>query len=355
MTAVRDCRSAGIRPLMITGDHAVTAREIASQLGLADAPRALTGAEVDRLDDAALAAAVQDTAVFARTSPEHKLRLVQALQSRGHTVAMTGDGVNDAPALKRADVGVAMGQKGTEAAKEAAEMVLADDDFASIVAAVREGRTIYDNLVKVIAWTLPTNGGEAMTILAAIALGLALPITPVQILWINMITAVALGLTLAFEPTEPGTMRRPPRPADQPILTGDLLWRIGFVSALFVAAAFSMYFWAETRGLPLEEARTIVVNTIVVMEIFYLFSVRYVHGTSLTWRGVLGTPAVLLGVGLVTAGQFAMTYLPPMQAIFDTRPVALLDGLAVVAVGVVLLLLVETEAWLRNRLKAWTR
>ena len=355
LAAVRDCRSAGIRALMITGDHAVTAREIARQLGLADAPRALTGPELDRLDDAELAAAVQDTAVFARTSPEHKLRLVQALQTCGHTVAMTGDGVNDAPALKRADVGVAMGQKGTEAAKEAAEMVLADDNFASIVAAVREGRTIYDNLMKVIAWTLPTNGGEAMTILAAIALGLALPITPVQILWINMITAVALGLTLAFEPTEPGTMRRPPRPADQPILTGALLWRIAFVSALFVAAAFGMYFWAENRGLSLEEARTIVVNTIVVMEIFYLFSVRYVHGTSLTWKGVLGTPAVLLGVGLVAAGQFAMTYLPPMQAIFDTRPVALLDGLAVIAVGVILLLAVETETWIRNGLLARTR
>jgi magnesium-transporting ATPase (P-type) len=355
LAAVRDCRSAGIRAVMITGDHAVTAREIARQLGLADAPRALTGPELDRLDDAELAAAVQDTAVFARTSPEHKLRLVQALQACGHTVAMTGDGVNDAPALKRADVGVAMGQKGTEAAKEAAEMVLADDNFASIVAAVREGRTIYDNLMKVITWTLPTNGGEAMTILAAIALGLALPITPVQILWINMITAVALGLTLAFEPTEAGTMRRPPRPADQPILTGELLWRIAFVSALFVAAAFGMYFWAENRGLPLEEARTIVVNTIVVMEIFYLFSIRYVHGTSLTWQGVLGTPAVLLGVGLVAAGQFAMTYLPPMQAIFDTRPVALLDGLAVIAVGVTLLLVVETEAWIRNGLLARTR
>ncbi len=348
--AVRACRSAGIRVAMITGDHAVTAREIARQLGLAEAPRALAGRELDRLGPDGLVAAAADTTVFARTSPEHKLRLVEALQAGGHTVAMTGDGVNDAPALKRADVGVAMGGKGTEAAKEAAEMVLADDNFASIVAAVREGRTVYDNLMKVIAWTLPTNGGEALTILAAIALGLALPITPVQILWINMITAVALGLTLAFEPTEPGTMARPPRPADRPVLTGVLLWRIGFVSALFVAAAFGMYYWAATRGLPVETARTLVVNTIVVMEIAYLFSVRVGHGPSLTWRGLLGTPAVLLGVAVVVLGQLALTYAPVMQAVFDTRPIGLADALAVLGAGILLLLVVEAEHWLR---RAW--
>ena len=352
VAALRHCRSAGIRVAMITGDHAVTAREIARQLGLSDCPKALTGPELDRLNEEEFAAAAQETTVFARTSPEHKLRLVETLQADGHTVAMTGDGVTDAPALKRADVGVAMGRKGTEAAKEAAEMVLADDNFASIVAAIREGRTVYDNLMKVISWTLPTNGGEALTILGAIALGLALPITPVQILWINMITAVALGLTLAFEPTEPGTMDRPPRPANQPILTGDLLWRIVFVSVLFVTAAFGMFFWAETRGLPIETARTIVVNTIVVMEIFYLFSVRYVHGTSLTWQGVLGTPAVLIGVGVVVVGQLAITYLPIMHVIFGTRPLALLDGLSVIGVGIALLLVVEGENTIRRFLRS---
>ena len=207
--AVGECQRAGIRVVMITGDHAVTAGEIGRQLGLSHKPDVLTGQDLASLDEAELQAAVRRTAVFARTTPEHKLRLVQAFQKEGLTVAMTGDGVNDAPALKRADVGVAMGQKGTEAAKEAAEMVLADDNFASIVAAVREGHTVYDNIMKVIGWTLPTNGGEAMTILAAIALGLALPVTPVQILWINMVTAVALGLTLAFEPTEPGAMTHP--------------------------------------------------------------------------------------------------------------------------------------------------
>lgn len=345
--AVGECQRAGIRVVMITGDHAVTAGEIGRQLGLADKPDVLTGQDLSSLDEAQLQAAARRTAVFARTTPEHKLRLVQAFQRDGLTVAMTGDGVNDAPALKRADVGVAMGQKGTEAAKEAAEMVLADDNFASIVAAVREGRTVYDNLMKVIGWTLPTNGGEAMTILAAIGLGLALPVTPVQILWINMVTAVALGLTLAFEPTEPEAMSRPPRKRNQPILTASLIWRIVFVSALFVSGAFGMFFWAESRGLAIEEARTLVVNTIVVMEIFYLFSVRYVHGTSLTWQGVLGTPAVLIGVGTVALAQLVFTYLPFMHSIFGSRSVSLLEGTAVIGTGVMLLVIVEAEKRLR--------
>ncbi len=341
--AVAECRQAGIRVKMVTGDHAATATEIARQLGLGDEPVTRTGQDIAALDDSQLKAAALETSVFARTTPENKLRLVEALQADGLTVAMTGDGVNDAPALKRADVGIAMGRKGTEAAKEAAEMVLADDNFASIVAAVREGRTVYDNLMKVISWTLPTNGGEALTILAALAFGLALPITPVQILWINMITAATLGLTLAFEPTERGAMQRAPRTAGEAILSGRLLWRIGFVSFLFLIGAFGMFYWAGARGIPVEVARTIVVNTIVVMEIFYLFSVRYVHGTSLTWEGLLGTRPVLIGVGLVTAAQFALTYAPFMQIIFDTRPIALLDGVFVVAAGVAMLFVVEIE------------
>jgi len=293
--------------------------------------------------------------VFARTTPEHKLRLVEALQAGGSVIAMTGDGVNDAPALKRADVGVAMGGKGTEAAKEAAEMVLADDNFASIVASVREGRTVYDNVIKVIGWTLPTNGGEAMSLILAIVIGSALPITALQILWVNMITAVALGLTLAFEPTEPGTMERPPRRANQAIISGHLLWRILFVSVLVVTGVFGVFLWAQGRGLGLEESRTLAVNTIVVMEVFYLFSIRYVHGTSLTWQAVLGTPAVLIGVATVTIAQFVFTYWPPMQAVFHTRPVAFLDGVAVVAVGVALLLVLELEKRIVARLAAARR
>jgi magnesium-transporting ATPase (P-type) len=353
IAAIAECKAAGIRVKMITGDHAATARAIAIQLGLATDPKAVTGQDLDAADGDGFHRLAQEAVVFARTSPEHKLRLVESLQRDGSVIAMTGDGVNDAPALKRADVGVAMGGKGTEAAKEASEMVLADDNFASIVAAVREGRTVYDNLTKVIAWTLPTNGGEAFTIILAILFGLTLPVTPVQILWINMITAVALGLTLAFEPTEPGAMRRPARPSGTAILSGRLLWRILFVSGLIVVGTFGIFVWALSRELPLETARTMAVNAIVVMEIFYLFSVRYVHGTSLTWTGVLGTRAVLIGVGVVIVAQLAFTYLPPLQAIFGSRPISLADGLAIIGIGAVMLVIVEVEKgiahWLAER------
>jgi len=350
--AVRECGDAGIAVKMITGDHAATAAAIADQLGLAKDSPALTGQDIDSLEEGALAETVRKTSVFARTSPEHKLRLVEALQSEGAVIAMTGDGVNDAPALKRADVGVAMGRNGTEAAKEASEVVLADDNFASIVAAVREGRTVYDNLMKVIGWTLPTNGGETLIIVAAILFGLTTPITPVQILWINMVTAVALGLVLAFEPAEPDIMRRAPRAPDEPLLSPLLLWRVGFVSLLFAIGAFGMFAWSEARGLSTETARTIVVNTVVVMEIFYLFSVRYLHGTSVTWRGVLGTPAVLIGVGGIVVLQLVFTYAPFMQILFQTRAVAFADGLVILAVGVGLFMILELEKFVRRRLFA---
>jgi magnesium-transporting ATPase (P-type) len=343
LAAIRECHEAGIRVKMITGDHAATAEAIARELNLAPDPKIITGHAIDQLDDARLKEVARDVSVFARTSPSHKLRLVKALQADEMVTAMTGDGVNDAPALKRADIGVAMGGKGTEAAKEAAEVVLADDNFASIVAAVREGRTVYDNLRKVIEWTLPTNGGESSAIIAAIAFGLILPVTAIQILWINLVTAVTLGLTLAFEPTEPGAMRRPPRKPSEKLLSGRLLWRIGFVSLLFVAGAFGIFFYAIERGLSVDLARTMVVNTIVVMEIFYLFSVRYIHGTSLTWQGVLGTPAVLIALVVVVAAQLAFTYAPAMQAVFDTESVSLADGALIVGIGVALLILVELE------------
>jgi magnesium-transporting ATPase (P-type) len=352
IAAINECRTAGIRVKMITGDHAATASAIANQLGMDNHEAVITGQDLEGLDDAAFRVAARDMTVFARTSAEQKLRIVEALQAEGAVVAMTGDGVNDAPALKRADVGIAMGQKGTEAAKEAAEMVLADDNFASIVAAVREGRTVYDNLQKVIGWTLPTNGGEAMAIITAILFGLTLPMTPVQILWINMVTAVALGLTLAFEPIEPDAMQRPPRASNEPILSGFLIWRVVFVSLLFVVGAFGMFFWAEARNLSIEEARTIVVNTIVVMEIFYLFSVRYLNQSSFTWTGFLGTPAVLIGVSSITAAQLLFTYAPFMQGLFATRPVSVQDGLSILMVGVVLFAILEFEkvVWRRLRL-----
>lgn len=350
ITAVAECATAGIRVKMITGDHAATATAVARQLGLERPNSVITGDRLDSLDDEAFRLAVKGTTVFARTTPEHKLRLVETLQADGAIVAMTGDGVNDAPALKRADVGIAMGRKGTEAAKEAAEVVLADDNFATIVAAVREGRTVHDNLTKVIGWTLPTNAGEAMTIIVAILIGLTLPLTPVQILWINMVTAVGLGLTLAFEPPEPDIMQRPPRAPDAPILTGLLLWRVIFVSLLFAAGAFGMFFWAEKRALSIEEAHTVVVNAIVVMEIFYLFGMRHRRASAFTWPGVLGTPAVIAGIAFTLSAQLLFTYAPFMQTIFATRAISVADGLLIIATGVAFLLILELEKFIMRRL-----
>lgn len=343
VAAVAECRAAGIRVKMITGDHAGTAAAIARALGLENAGSVLTGAEIDGLDPIALQEAAKQTDVFARTSPEHKLRLVEALQANGAAVAMTGDGVNDAPALKRADIGVAMGRTGTEAAKEAAEIVLADDNFATIAEAVRAGRTVYDNLKKAIVFLLPVNGGEALALILALLLGLTLPITPVQILWVNMVSSVVLAMALAFEGPEPDIMHRPPRRVDEPILSRFVLWRVGFVSLLFCTGIFGMFSLAQAQGASLEEARTIAVNTLVVMEIFYLFSVRFLNTTSLSLRAVLGTRPVLIAIAVVTALQFAFTYAPFMEAFFDTRPLSLAQGLMVVAVGPVLLFILELE------------
>lgn len=345
--AIAECHQAGIRVKMITGDHAGTAAAIGRQIGLKNPHRVLTGRQLDDMDDSQLTVALSDVDIFARTNPEHKLRLVMAFQSQGIIAAMTGDGVNDAPALKRADAGIAMGRKGSEAAKEAAELVLADDNFASIVAAVREGRTVYDNIKKVISWTLPTSTGEAMTIVVALLLGMTLPVTPIQILWINLITASTLGIALAFEPTEANTMRRPPRARGEALLTGALAWHIVFVSVLFLGAVFGIYAYAIDRGHSLELARTMTVNTLVVMEIFHLFFIRNIYGSSLTFKAVLATPVVWLTVTVVTVAQFAITYLPPLQRVFQTEAVPLFDGLLIVSTGVLLFAIVEIEKQLR--------
>src|SRR5690606_37630982 len=353
--AVAECRSAGIAVKMITGDHAATAAAIAGQLRLADEVRVVTGQELEGVADADLPALATSASVFARTTPEHKLRIVRALQSRGHTVAMTGDGVNDAPSLKQADIGVAMGHKGTEAAKEASGMVLADDNFASIAAAVHEGRAVYDNIRKVVAWTLPTNCGEALAVVLAIAFGWVLPMTPPQILWINMVLTVTLGLSLAFEPPESGVMARPPRRRDAALVSPFMLWRIVLVSLLFSAAAFGVFAWAQGRGHDIQTTRTMVVNTFCVLEIFYLFSVRYMHGSSFSLHGLRGTPAVLWAIAAVVLTQLAFTYLPWMHALFDTRPVPLLEGAVIVAIGAALLVLLEAEKWLLRRLDVFDR
>ncbi|MEF3366814.1 HAD-IC family P-type ATPase [Methylocystis sp. 9N] len=318
--AVRECAAAGVSVKMITGDHVATAQAIARELGLPRPEAALTGADLEKMSDESLDEAVRATTVFARTSPEHKLRLVQSLQRRGDIVAMTGDGVNDAPALKRADIGIAMGVKGTEAAKEAAEMVLADDNFASIVHAVKEGRVVYENLKKTILYILPTNGGEGLTVIAAIAMGEALPVTPVQILWINLITAVTLGLALAFEPPSPGIMSRPPRPSGEPILSRYFVWRIVFVSFLMLAATFGLYELEKARGMGLESARTVAVNTLVACEAAYLFNARFLSEPSLSVKGFFGSRAVLISIAIVVVLQAIFTYLPFMQTLFQTRP-----------------------------------
>jgi magnesium-transporting ATPase (P-type) len=351
IAAVGECHGAGIRVKMITGDHAKTAAAIGKQIGLQNPNTVLTGADLDGMGDAELKEAVLGCDIFARTSPEHKLRLVTALQSHGMTVAMTGDGVNDAPALKRADAGIAMGKKGSEAAKEAAELVLADDNFASIAAAVREGRTVYDNIKKVISWSLPTNAGEAMTIIVALLFGMTLPVTPLQILWINLISAMTLGIALAFEPTEENTMRRPPRARNESLISGELAWHIVLVAVLFFCGVFSIFSYAVDRGYSVELARTMALNTLVVMAIFHLFFIRNIYGTSLTWKAVRGTKVVWTTVGVITVAQFAITYLPPLQAVFATESIPFLDGALIVGVGVALFALLETEKQIRLTIK----
>ena len=349
--AVKVCDRAGVRVKMITGDHKVTAMAVAKQVGLTCPEAALTGAQLDALSDAELLERVESIDVYARVTPEHKLRLVSLLQERGHVVAMTGDGVNDAPALKRADVGVAMGGNGTEVAKDASEMVLTDDNFASIVNAVREGRTVYDNLRKAILFILPTNGGEALVMLGAILLGFsAFPLTPVQILWVNMITAVTLALALAFEPPEPDLMGRPPRDPKEPILSRLFLWRISFVSLILMCGTFGLFIWELDGGATLAEARTVAVNTLVMFEIFYLFSSRYITSPVLNRRGLLGNRYVLIAVGLLLLFQMVFTYWPPFQTLFGTASIDPHVWLQIVVVASPVLWLVEWEKAVVRRL-----
>ena len=349
--AVAACRAAGIRVKMITGDHIATASAIGAQLGLAEKVRALTGADIETMDDDALRRAVNETEIFARASPEHKLRLVEALQANGEVVAMTGDGVNDAPALKRADVGVAMGMKGTEAAKEAAEMVLADDNFATIAAAVEEGRTLYDNIRKAIVFILPTNIGQASVLMAAILLGLPqLPITPVQILWVNMVTAVTLALALAFEPPERDVMQRPPRDPHAALLTPFMFWRVVFVSLLMVAGSLGLFYWELARGSSLEVARTATVNLLLLGEAFYLFNCRRLTASVLSWDGLVGNRYVLWTIGLMIVLQAAFSYWPTMQELFHTAALDAATWCCILAFGGLVFAAVELEKWVVRRL-----
>jgi len=303
------------------------------------------------LNDDELIAAVRDADIFARASPEHKLRLVRALQSQGHVTAMTGDGVNDAPALKRADVGVAMGRKGTEAAKEAAEMVLADDNFASIAHAVEEGRTVYGNLKKAIVFILPTNIAQASVVLIAILFGLTLPITPVQILWVNMVTAVTLALAIAFEQPEPNAMREPPRDPREPLLTRFMMWRILFVSLFLVGGALGFFLWELARGMSDAVARTAAVNVLVMGEVFYLFNCRRLTAPVVGWAGFTGNPAVLIAIGVLVVLQLLFTYLPVGQTLFGTAALDLAAWGRILVFGVLVYVMVELEKALIRRIR----
>jgi cation-transporting ATPase F len=353
ITAVRACQKAGIQVKMITGDHVVTAAAIAHQIGLNGAAEnepdgfAISGHSLEQLSDQELVEVTGRTVVFARVSPEQKLRLVEALQARGHVVAMTGDGVNDAPALKQADIGVAMGVGGTEVAKEAADMVLTDDNFSTIEAAVEEGRAVFDNLVKFITWTLPTNIGEGLVILLAVFAGLTLPITPVQILWVNMTTAVLLGLMLAFEDKEPGIMERPPRRPETPVLTRELSVRIGLVSVMLLLCAFGLFEWALLQGQSLERARTVAVNVFVFGEIFYLFNCRSLR-YSMFRLGVFSNRWLILGVTAMAGLQMLLTYSPSMNRLFGTAPIGITEWVLILTGGFIIYILVGFEKWLRR-------
>ncbi|MEM7221798.1 MAG: HAD-IC family P-type ATPase [Pseudomonadota bacterium] len=348
--AIAECKAAGIGVKMITGDHGATAQAIAGQLGLANCASVLTGADLDAMTSEELSLRAREVDVFARTSPEHKLRLVQALQGRGQMVAMTGDGVNDAPALKQADVGIAMGRKGSEAAKEAGVMVLADDNFASIAHAVEEGRRVYDNLKKAILFILPTNGGEAFTVVAAVAFGQVLPITAVQILWINMITTVTLALALAFEPVETAVMQRPPRRAGAALLSGFLLWRVVFVSLVLVLGVFGVFLWSRHTGTDLATARTAAVNTLVLFEVFYLFNVRKLESSPLEGLFSRSARVAWLAVATVLVFQVLFTHAPFMQWLFQSRPLSAESWALCTAIAASIFLLVEAEKLITRRL-----
>ena len=341
--AVTECHGGGIRVTMITGDHKITAAAIAKMLGIGDGRTAVTGTEIEEMNEAALQETVQNVDVFARASPEHKLRLVKAIQANKQIVAMTGDGVNDAPSLKKAEIGVAMGIKGTEVTKEAAGMILADDNFASITAAVKEGRTVYNNIEKAILFMLPTNVAQALVIAVAILFGFTMPITAPQVLWVNMVTSVALGLVISFEPHELDVMLRPPRAVDRPILTGFGIWRVVFVGLALLTYTLWAFFWMKSQGASDQLARTVAVNAITIGQIFYLLNSRYLLDSSLSLKAHLGNKYLPLGIGAVIILQLLFTYAPPLQALFDNEAIPLRVWPWLFVGGLVFFLVVELE------------
>lgn len=347
--AVRICSEAGIRVKMITGDHADTAKAIGKEMGIGDGQKALQGRDLEAMDDEQLAAAAQEYDIFARTSPEHKLRLVTALQSNGFICAMTGDGVNDAPALKRADVGIAMGIKGTEVTKDSSEMVLADDNFSTIAAAVEEGRRVYDNLKKTILFILPTNGAESFLIIASILFGTMMPLTPVQILWVNMVTSVTVSLALAFENIEPDAMKRPPRSSKVPLLSGYFIWRILFVSVLIGGGTLWMNLNLIENGVSEIIVKTVTLQTIVIAQLFHLFNSRSISKFAIN-KDFFSNKAVFVVSSLLIVLQLAITYIPFMNDVFGTYPLEAHYWIYPIVLGVVVFFVVELEKAIMNRL-----
>jgi magnesium-transporting ATPase (P-type) len=341
--AVKECHDGGIRVTMITGDHKITAAAIAKMLGIGDGKTAITGGEIEDMDTATLQERVRDVDVFARASPEHKLRLVKAIQANKQIVAMTGDGVNDAPSLKKADIGVAMGIKGTEVTKEAAGMILADDNFASITAAVKEGRTVYNNVEKAILFLLPTNVAQALVIAVSIFFGFTMPITAPQVLWVNMVTSVALGLVISFEPHEIDVMSRPPRAVGRPIMTGFGIWRIVFVGLALLAYTLLAFFWMKSQGVSDELARTVAVNAITIGQVFYLLNSRYLLDSSFSLTAHMGNKYLPLGIGAVVILQLLFTYAPPFQAMFGNQAIPLWVWPWLLAGGLLFFVVVEAE------------
>ena len=341
--AVKECHGGGIRVTMITGDHKITAAAIAKMLGIGDGNTAITGGEIEDMDTATLQERVRDVDVFARASPEHKLRLVKAIQANKQIVAMTGDGVNDAPSLKKADIGVAMGIKGTEVTKEAAGMILADDNFASITAAVKEGRTVYNNIEKAMLFMLPTNVAQALVIAVAIFFGFTMPITAPQVLWVNMVTSVALGLVISFEPHEVDVMSRPPRAVSRPIVTGFGVWRIVFVGLALLAYTLLAFFWMKSQGASDALARTVAVNAITIGQVFYLLNSRYLLDSSFSLTAHTGNKYLPLGIGAVVILQLLFTYAPPFQAMFGNEAIPLWVWPRLLAGGLLFFAVVEAE------------
>jgi magnesium-transporting ATPase (P-type) len=351
IAAVSQCKDAGIKVKMITGDHVLTARAIAKMVGIDNYDKVLTGKEIDEIDDDVLINVAKDVDVYARTSPEHKLRLVRALQARGHIVAMTGDGVNDAPALKQADVGIAMGKRGTEATKEVAEMVLVDDNFASITHAVEEGRTVYDNLKKALLYILPNDIAEATILIIAILFGMMLPITAVQILWVNLVTTVTLALALGFESAEKGIMLHKPRPPREPILSPFLLWRILFVSSLFIICSFGLFLLSQKMQVGMAQARTVVVNMIVMSECVYLINCRKIRESTWNWQGLFGSKLVLIAIGITLVLELLFTYLPFMQSFFGTAAIGFTQWGLILVFAIAVYLIIEIEKALMRKVR----